>query len=190
MLTVPEIVNSVRGTLRLLRFDPAGVAYFDNTTEALWRSFRVMVVAAPVYAAIRYLSYEEYTVEASEFEVALVETLYYVIQWFLYPVIAWEIARFADLRRNYPRYIASVNWINLMLLSFGLGVSLMREIAPLMNVGFAIGFWLLLAIWFMAAARLMLGASWGLVLGLFAVDIFVSELMSGVVHNALGLVRL
>ena len=190
MLTLPEIINSTRGTYRLLRFDPAGSAYFDNTVDAFWRSFRVMVLVAPIYLIVRLIAYQDYKTDASEVEVILVETLYYVIQWFLYPVLLWEAARFLDLQRNYLRYVVAVNWINPSLILLVLLVAVMREIAPVIHVALVIGFWMLLAIWFTAATRLVLGAGWGITVALFAVDIVLSESLSLFMHRILGLERI
>ena len=42
-----------------------------------------------------------------------VEALRYVVEWLLFPVLFYEIARRADWLDRYPRYIAALNWINL-----------------------------------------------------------------------------
>jgi hypothetical protein len=186
-MTPLEIYNGTRGALRLLRFDPAGAAFFDNTVEAFWRSFRVMVLVAPVYLLLRVIYYEGRTTGASDAEIVIVETLRYLIEWFFFPVVMHELAGFLDLRRNYLRYIAALNWINVPLILVALVVAGIGALVPAMFPALSIGLQLLLFIWFCAATRLVLGASWGLTLGLFLISIASTILLQMAVQGMLGL---
>ena len=113
MLSAAEITRGVQGALGfLLRRDPAAPLHFDNTMEACLRSFRVMALAAPLYASISLIRYERH-VAADKMEIAAVEALHYVVDWLLFPVIFYEIARRRGWLDRYPRYITALNWINL-----------------------------------------------------------------------------
>ncbi len=113
MLSAAEITRGVQGALGFLRRDPAAPLHFDNTMEACLRSFRVMALVAPLYAIYLLLSYSNVTTTADEMEIALVEGLHYVVDWLLFPVIFYEIARRRGWLDRYPRYISALNWINL-----------------------------------------------------------------------------
>jgi hypothetical protein len=189
MLTPLEIYNGTRGVLRLLRFDPAGAAFFDNTVEAFWRSFRLMVLVAPVYLLLRVLYYDGRSTTAGDVEIVIVETLRYLIEWFLFPVIMYELAGFLDLRRNYLRYIAALNWMNVPLVLVALAVSGVGEAAPALRPALTIGLELLLFFWFCAITRLVLGAGWGLTLGLCLIWIAPTIILQTVLQEILGLPR-
>ena len=189
MLTPLEIYNATRGAIRLLRFDPAGVFYFDNTLEAFWRSFRVMVLVAPLYLVLRLLDYANVTYEASDFEVVLVETLRYLVEWFLYPVVLFELSRWVNVRQNYLRYIAACNWINVPLLLIAVAATALGDLLPPVRAAMHIGLNLLVMIWFSAATRLALGAPWPLTFALLVMTTFMSIVFSLFVHDVLGIVR-
>ena len=103
MLSAAEITRGVQGALGFLWRDPAAALHFDNTMEACLRSFRVMALAAPLYAIYLLLSYSNVTSSADEMEIALVEGLHYVVDWLLFPVIFYEIARRRGWLDRYPR---------------------------------------------------------------------------------------
>ena len=187
MLTPLEIYNGTRGALRLLRFDPAGAAYYDNTVEAFWRSFRVMVLVAPFYVLLRVLFYESRAAQAGDVEILIVETLRYLIEWFFFPVVVFELARWLDLKRNYLRYIAALNWMNVPLLPIALAMRCAAEIAPQTLLAFQIGIQLLAFIWFCAVTRLVLETNWGVVLGLYLLANVSSELFASAADRIIGL---
>src|SRR5882762_7243047 len=83
--------------------------------EACLRSFRVMALAAPLYALYRLIYYASGTVTATadEMEIVLAESVFYVVDWLLFPVIFYEVARRRGWLDRYPRYIAALNWTNL-----------------------------------------------------------------------------
>jgi hypothetical protein len=188
MLTPLEIYNATRGAIRLLRFDPAGVFYFDNTIEAFWRSFRVMVLVAPLYVVLRLLDYANVSYSASDFEVVLVESFRYVVEWFFYPVLLLELSRWLNVRQNYLRYIVACNWINVPLLLIAIAAMTLGDLLPPIRAAMHIGLNLLVMIWFTAATRLVLGAPWPLTFGLLVVTTFMSIVFNLFVHDVLGIV--
>ena len=101
----------------------------------------------------------------------------------------YVVARWLDLRRNYLRYIAALNWINVPLILVALVVTGAGELAPPLFPALNIGLELLLFIWFCAATRLVLGAAWGLTLGLFLISIASSIILQMAVQGVLGLSR-
>ena len=113
MLSAAEIARGVRGALGFLRRDPTAPQHFDNTMEACLRSFRVMALVAPLYAIYLLIYYSDVTVTADETEIALAEAIRYVVDWLLFPVIFYEVARRRGWLDRYPRYIGALNWINL-----------------------------------------------------------------------------
>ena len=115
MLSATEIARGSQGAVRFLQRDPGAPFHFDNTLEGCLRSFQVMLLVAPLYALYRLDRLLQTSTTAAEDvrDRRCVEALRYVVDWLLFPVIFYEIARRRGWLDRYPRYIAALNWINL-----------------------------------------------------------------------------
>jgi hypothetical protein len=160
MLSSAEIARGSQGAVKFLSRDVTAPFHFDNTFESCLRSFQVMILTAPIYAFIRVIAYMEVSVAADLEMVVFAEALRFVVDWLLFPVLFYEIARRRGWLERYPRYIAALNWINLpavVLLLVGESVS---EIAPsTVAVLLQIGLQILFFYWFVMATRMALGVS-------------------------------
>ena len=161
MLSAAEIARGVQGALAFLWRDPAAPTYFDNTTEACLRSFRVMVLVAPLQVILLLVRYSDVTTVADEMEVFVVETLSYIVEWLLFPVVFHEIARRQGWLDRYARYIGALNWINLP------GMILAAVFVPLAHLAptaigslVSIGLQGLFFYWFLVTTRQLLGGGW------------------------------
>jgi hypothetical protein len=105
-----EIGYAVRGLWRLLQFDPSGLDYFDRSIAGFWRSFRVALLVAPLHGLLIPYRLELIKPTAGWQQIILVEILTYIVTWFLYPTVAYELCRWMDRRAEYPGYIAVYNW--------------------------------------------------------------------------------
>src|SRR5688500_12156617 len=90
--------------------------------EACLRSFRLMAVTAPFYVVYSLIRYANLTVT--------IETMSYVINWLLYPVIFYEVARRRGGLERYPRYIAALNWTNLPGIVIAIAAIVIKMIVP------------------------------------------------------------
>ena len=189
MLTSAEIARGVQGALGLLQRDPGALLKFDNTMEACLRSFRVMAVAAPFYVLYALINYANVTVEAETMEVVGIEATRYVIEWLLYPVIFYEVARRRGWLDRYPRYNGALNWINLPATVIAvLGVAV-ESIAPgMVAVVIDLGLRALFFYWFLVTTRLTLGADWLISVVLLVVNWVPSFLLSFIVARYVGIV--
>jgi len=120
MFPFVEIAYAVRGLWRLLQFDASGLDYFDRSIAGFWRSFRVALLIAPVYALLipRQLDMIKPTVGWQH--IILVQILTYVVSWLLYPAVAYELCRRIEREAEYPGYIAVYNWSTIILVSASL----------------------------------------------------------------------
>ena len=161
MLSAAEIARGVQGALAFLWRDPKAPTYFDNTTEACLRSFRVMVLVAPLHVLLLLIRYSEVSVTADGMEIFVVETLSYVVEWLLFPVVFYEIARRQGWLDRFPRYIGALNWINLPGMVVAVICLLLAHLAPA-----AVGDLVKIALqglffyWFLMTTRQVLGAGW------------------------------
>ena len=189
MLSASEIARGTQGALRFLQRDPGAPFCFDNTMEGCLRSFRVMAIAAPLYSLYLLLYYSRVDVAADTLEIAAVEAMHFVVDWLLFPVLFYEIARRRQWLANYPRYIAALNWINLpvlMLAVVGLAVTLVapRPVGQVIQIGLQFLFYY----WFLMATRLSLGIGWPLSVVLLVVNWMPSLMLSLIVDRLLGVV--
>ncbi len=188
MLSVGEIARGTQGALKFLRRDRTAAYHFDNSPEACLRSFRVMAVVAPLYVIYLLLFYSRIHVEADLTEVVYAEVLRYVVDWLLYPVIFYEVARRRGWLDRYSRYIGALNWINLPGVTFALfgmvaSTVLPQQIEPMIELGLRALFFY----WFLVVTHMMLGIGWGLSMLLLILNWVPSLMLSIIVTRFLGL---
>jgi hypothetical protein len=189
VLSAAEIARGVKGALGFLQRDATAPQHFDNTMEACLRSFRVMAVAAPLYAIYLLISYSDVTTTADETEIALVEGLHYVVDWLLFPVIFYEVARRRGWLDRYPRYISALNWINLPLMVLAVIGSALAAVTPAaVAIIIDLGLKALVFYWFLMTTRMALGVSWPISVVLLVVNWMPSLFLSLLVARYLGVV--
>jgi hypothetical protein len=189
VLSAAEIARGVRGALGFLRRDPTAPQHFDNTMEACLRSFRVMALVAPLYAIYLLIYYSDVTVTADETEIALAEAIRYVVDWLLFPVIFYEVARRRGWLDRYPRYIGALNWINLPAMVVVIAGQGLSSVAPAaVAVVIDLGLRALLFYWFLMTTRMALGTSWPISVVLLVINWVPSLFLSFLVDRYLGVV--
>jgi hypothetical protein len=189
VLSAAEIARGVKGALGFLQRDPTAPQHFDNTMEACLRSFRVMALVAPLYAIYLLIYYSDVTVTADETEIALAEAMRYVVDWLLFPVIFYEVARRRGWLDRYPRYIGALNWINLPAMVVVIAGQGLSSVAPAaVAVVIDLGLRALLFYWFLMTTRMALGTSWPISVVLLVINWVPSLFLSFLVDRYLGIV--
>jgi hypothetical protein len=177
----------MQGALGLLKRDPVAPAYFDNTLEACVRSFQVMILVAPLHVTLMLLRYANVTAASDDLEIVLVEMLRYVVEWTLFPVLFYEIARRRNWLNRYPRYIAALNWVNLPAMIVAvIGVVVASVMPPLPGELMRIGLQALFFYWFLVTTRMVLGATWPIAGLLLIVNWVPSVFLSLIIDRFLG----
>ena len=189
MLSAAEIARGVQGALGFLRRDATAPQHFDNTMEACLRSFRVMALVAPLYAIYLLLYYSNVVDTADETEIALVEGIRYIVDWLLFPVIFYEVARRRGWLERYPRYIGALNWINLPAMIVAIVGLALSAVAPAaVGIVIDLGLRALFFYWFLVVTRMTLGVSWPISIVLLIVNWVPSLFLSLLVARYLGVV--
>lgn len=187
MLSAAEITRGVQGALGFLRRDPAALLSFDNTIEACLRSFRLMAVTAPFYVVYSLIRYANLTVAIDTGELIAIETMSYVINWLLYPVIFYEVARRRGWLGRYPRYIAALNWTNLPGIVIAIAAIVVKMMVPTAIGGILeIALQALFFYWFLVITRLTLGTDWAMAVVLLAVNWIPSFFLLIIVDRYIG----
>ena len=109
-----EAGQSVRGSIRVLRFDPDALDAFNLTLEGYWRSFYAAAILLPLYVA--YLLALPIPQEAGAGRFWLIEAINYPLIWTLWPLISFYVCRGAGLSEKYATYITVHNWAQIFLL--------------------------------------------------------------------------
>jgi len=187
MPMIVEFVYVLRGLGRLVRFDVDGLGYFDRSIEGFWRSFRVMLLIAPLYAIIIPLELELIKPTAGWPHVMITEILAYIVSWLLYPLVAYEICRLIGRETEYPGYIAVYNWSKMLIVTAQVVVwlpTLMGITAAETSNGLYhfVYYVFLIYLWFIARAALRID-SFGAV-GMVFVG-YVLTLVLSAVHRAM-----
>jgi len=187
MLSSAEIARGSRGAIKFLSRDVSAPLHFDNTPEDCLRSFQVMILVAPIYALYLVIHYMQVNTVADESQIALAEGLRYVVDWLMYPVIFYEIARRRGWLARYPRYIAALNWINLpavilLLISEAVAAVAPTAAAALLQIALQVLFFY----WFLMVTRIGLGLSWPFASVLLVVNWVPSYFLSVLVNRFLG----
>ena len=188
MLSAAEISRGVQGALGFLQRDPAAPLSFDNSMAACLRSFRVMALAAPLYAVYRAIAYAQVTTTVDETDIVLAEGLRYIVDWLLFPVIFYEVARRRGWLDRYPRYISALNWINLPALGIAIVGLILKSLIPAASDIIELAFQALFFYWFLMTTRLVLGVNWGIAAVLLVVDWVPSLFLSLLIARYLGLI--
>jgi hypothetical protein len=187
VLSAAEITRGVQGALGFLRRDPAALLSFDNTMEACLRSFRLMAVTAPFYVVYSLIRYANLTVTIDTGELIAIETMSYVINWLLYPVIFYEVARRRGWLERYPRYIAALNWTNLPGIVIAIAAIVIKMMAPTAIGGILeIALQALFFYWFLVITRLALGTDWAMAVVLLAMNWIPSFFLLIIVDRYIG----
>ena len=187
MLSGAEIARGVRGSLGFLKRDPAAPLAFANTMEACLRSFRVMALVAPLYVIDALIRYADVDVPADTFDIVVVEAISYVVNWLLFPVLFYEIARRRGWLDRYPRYIGALNWINLpatIIAVVGICIGMLAPVAVARLIEIAIQ--ALVFYWFLMTTRMVLGTDWLISIVLLIVNWVPSILLSVIVARYVG----
>jgi hypothetical protein len=187
MLSSAEIARGSQGAVKFLSRDVTAPFHFDNTFESCLRSFQVMILTAPIYAFIRVIAYMEVSVAADLEMVVFAEALRFVVDWLLYPVIFYEIARHRGWLDRYPRYIAALNWSNLPQYIMLLVAQSLASLVPSLATPLALALQVVLFYWFMMITRLGLGVSWLHASVLMVVSYVPSFFVSVLVSRFLGI---
>ena len=187
MLSGAEIARGMQGALGFLKRDPAAPLAFANTMEACLRSFRVMALVAPLYVIDALIRYADVDVPADTFDIVVVEAISYVVNWLLFPVLFYEIARRRGWLDRYPRYIGALNWINLpatIIAVVAIGLEILVPVAVGRLIEIAIQ--ALVFYWFLMTTRMVLGTDWLMSMVLLIVNWVPSILLSVIVARYVG----
>ena len=114
MPTSREIAYALYGAWRLLRFDRGGLAWFEDSVEAFWRSFFAAVIVAPGHVILVGLHLSEMGIEAGLARVVVVQGLAYVTVWTAFPLALYYVCRSIGREAQFIRAVVAFNWASVL----------------------------------------------------------------------------
>lgn len=114
MITQVEILRSLFGAWRLLRLDAGGMQYFDRTPEGALRSFFAAIIVLPFFLAFQADILGGLIEERGILSVALIEALFYVIRWTVFPVLMITLLALFGVSEKFVDFLVAYNWANVI----------------------------------------------------------------------------
>lgn len=187
MLSRSEIAHGVSGAWRLMWGDGGGLYMLDRTREGFWRSFRVMLLVAPLQILCLMIVYARAQTIAADSTIVLIEALRYVIEWTAFPVILLEIARLTGWSGRYVGAVVALNWASVPVIILSTLRLAIGEVAPSW-LGSALGLVLVgfFVYWLTRILREALALGVGQALALALLNLWISITLEIVVDGIVG----
>lgn len=122
MPSVREIAFAVYGAFLLLRFDRRGLAYFEESVAAFWRSFFAAVIVAPAHVLLIAWHLTELNISAGPLRLVTVEILAYVITWTALPLALYYVTRIIGKEERFIIAVVAINWSAVIQMAISLPV--------------------------------------------------------------------
>jgi hypothetical protein len=113
MIDAARLAQVMHGLRLLLRFEPGGLSFFEQSYNGFVRSFLPALLLAPLQAAHIAALYLATDPPPSLAVTAIVEVLAYVLTWTLFPFVMMYVARALERGQRYFTYMVPYNWLQL-----------------------------------------------------------------------------
>jgi hypothetical protein len=164
MLTARDLSHGLYGAWRMAMLDRDAVKYFDASIDGFWKSFYAAAIVAPAVIIVTLFSVARADLPGhiGVFEIAVVKTSQYVIDWVLFPLLMISVGNLLQRGERYIGFIVAYNWgqvvqmavvlpIFLLFIASGTSADTPNMLSPVLL--FAIAFYY----WFIARTALQIG---------------------------------
>ncbi|MEP3046672.1 MAG: hypothetical protein ABJL55_01385 [Roseibium sp.] len=184
LISNSEIRAALTGSWLLLRNQPQGMAYFDQSLQGFWRSFQVIFLLVPIFVvsslAEKKLLLSENVVSAETFPENTYWTAQFLslgIDWITLPILLALLAGPIGISRQYVPFIAVRNWTS-VLASIPYLITGLFYLTGIVSSGIMVLLsftCLIVVLWYrFLVARIALQASVSLSIGIVFLDILLS----------------
>ena len=193
MISMSEIRAALDGSWLLLRNRPEGMAFFDQSIQGFWRSFRVVFLLLPVFLVSGLAEKQFYFSENLYHPEGFPDSAFWTAQlfglgvdWVALPIILAALAAPIGISQRYVPFIVVRNWTSL-LASVPYLVTYLLFLLGIIPPGIAVllSFSCLVAVlWYRyLVARIALQATISLAIGIVVLDILLTLVIAQVVGN-------
>lgn len=188
MLTAAEFAAVLRGLKCLILWDSKGFTFFNATVEGFWRSFWAALMIYPIFALDLVLRYGLREHQESLLAFSALESMRYIINWLIFPLVMFRFAAVLDVQANFLRFIVAYNWFHLVsaaLILPAITMALAGQPEPATFFGMIFLTATFAYTWFLLRAGLGLSISAAIALALF--DFLFTEFIGALIYKALSL---
>lgn len=125
VITINEVSSAVYGTYRLARRDPGGLAFLDRSPEGVVKSFAAALLLFPLDMALTLASRWQSIATMPMTDWFLLESIFYVIEWTLFPVLMIPISRWIDRWGRFHDFLVIYNWSHILIFAVRLPLRLL-----------------------------------------------------------------
>ncbi len=123
MISLAETRYAFRGLLRILRFDPSFLQFYDRSREGAVRSFGLALPFLAIFVLRLYL--ESSPQQPLTLRMSAAMLIAYAINWTYFPLLLLSAGRFINREKQVIGCIAVYNWLSLLSLFTSLPIALM-----------------------------------------------------------------
>jgi hypothetical protein len=110
MAPLSEIIASIYGAVRLARFSPDGMSFFNISASGFFRSFTAAAIVAPFFFVLLLVRFDSISEPPLFSRFLILESLAYVIAWCTFPLVMEGLSRTMLRRDKYVPFIIAYNW--------------------------------------------------------------------------------
>ncbi len=117
-----EIERALTGAWRLFLDKRDALRFFDTSADGFWRSFRAIILVAPLYALTALADRHDILSDAipddnfSDLAFWTAKALTLCVDWVTLPILLGLMADFIGIRRGYPSYVVVRNWATVLMI--------------------------------------------------------------------------
>jgi hypothetical protein len=182
ILTADEVIQSLKGSIRLIQREADGFYAFDVSVAGFWRSFGAILLTAPAFVSLLAEQRLETGIAVAgsglldDAGLVVRAGVIYLAIWIAFPVIMIGFVRLMGLERRYVGYVVAYNWSS-VIAAFVVGFPAALHVLGLATGALAIfytiafGFIVLQYRWFLA--RTGLSITGGLAAAVVLLDLLI-----------------
>ncbi|MGB0920045.1 MAG: hypothetical protein ACPG1C_01865 [Alphaproteobacteria bacterium] len=107
------ITQGIIGAFKVARGNFDGYRHFSNTIDGFWQSFLAAPLTLPIRVLLLAGTFSLATETLSSNMVFLVETIGFLIDWIVFPLLMIPITRMMNITNRYVPFIIAYNWTKL-----------------------------------------------------------------------------
>lgn len=126
-----DVSNGMYGAWRLARLDPAAMAWFDRSHNAVWRSFWAAAIAYPglILVVMLRLDAEQWTA-AEALRILLVESIGYVASWAAFLLVILPFCHWLERDEQSLDFVIAYNWSQVLQTALSIAALLAVKALP------------------------------------------------------------
>ncbi|MCS6853403.1 MAG: hypothetical protein NZ523_01415 [Elioraea sp.] len=134
-MSARDVAAGLACAVLMARGRAEGLRLLDGSPATAWRSFLAMLVASPLYLALKVVSAPPLPRGVDPLRLVAAEAIGYVLGWFATALVMLAVARVLDREGRWPLFVAAWNWSNVVQLVVFLAGAVVASRLPAVLAG-------------------------------------------------------